>query len=95
MFRENKTLSGVVVEIDLDANTVLDYYGDYLRLVRMNDLFGIYKDLKDKWQLLCISRRIKKEGLSKEGITDLIQTPQRLTDLKKELHYIMNLEDSN
>ena len=38
MFRENKTLSGVVVELDLDANTVLDYHRDYLRLVRMDSL---------------------------------------------------------
>jgi transposase len=47
MFRENKTLSGIVVELDLDANTVLDYHRDYLRLVRMDGLVKIYLELKD------------------------------------------------
>jgi transposase len=64
MFRENKTLSGIVVELDLDANTVLDYHGDYLRLVRMNSLLGVYKDIKDDFPLfLHLYKRIKKEGL--------------------------------
>jgi transposase len=86
MFRENKTLSGVVVELDLDANTVLEYHGDYLRLVRINSLLCIYKDLKDDFPLFFhLYKRIRKEGLNKEGITDLIQTQQRLTDLEKRV----------
>jgi transposase len=75
MFQENKPLSGVVIELDLDADTVLDYHGDYLRLVRMNSLLEIYKDLKDNWPVFMhLYKRIKKEGLNKQAITDLLKT---------------------
>ena len=74
MFRENKTLSGVVVELDLDANTVLDYHGDYLRLIRMGGLVKIYQDLKDDFAVFMhLYKRIKKEGLNKQGITNLLE----------------------
>ena len=86
MFQENKTLSGVVIELDLDANTVLDYYGDYLRLVKMNSLIGIYKDLKDDFPLfLHLYRRIKNEGLNKESITKLIENQNKLEDLEQRV----------
>jgi hypothetical protein len=86
MFRENKTLPEVVVELDLDANTVLDYHGDYLRLARMDSLVGIYKDLKDNWSLFIhLYRRIKKEGLNKQEITNLVKNEQRLVDLEQRV----------
>ena len=91
MFRENKTLSEVVVELDLDANTVLDYHGDYLRLVRMTNLVIIYHDLKDDWPLFFhLYRRIKKEDLNKQDITDLTQNQHRLQDMNKSVQLYAN-----
>jgi hypothetical protein len=82
MFRENKTLPEVVVDLDLDANSVLDYHGDYLRLVKMNSLMGIYKNLKDDFPLFIhLYRRIKNEGLNKESITKLIENQNKLVEL--------------
>jgi hypothetical protein len=79
-------LSGVVVELDLDANTVLDYHGDYLKLVRMDGLVSMYRDLKDDWSLFIhLYRRIKKEGLSKEGITNLLENQNKLVDLEQRV----------
>jgi transposase len=86
MFRENKTLPEVVVELDLDANTVLDYHGDYLRLVKMNSLIGIYKNLKDDFPLfLHLYRRIKREGLNKQAITDLLENQNKLEDVEQRV----------
>ncbi len=86
MFRENNTLSGVVVELDLDANTVLEYHGDYLRLIRMNSLLGIYKDLNDDFPLfLHLYRLIKKEGLNKQAIANLLENQNKLEDVEQRV----------
>jgi hypothetical protein len=83
MFRENKTLPEVVVELDLDANTVLDYHGDYLRLVRMNSLVFIYKELHNDFPLFFhLYRRIKKERLTKQDINDLLENQESLKDME-------------
>ncbi len=47
MFRDKKSLMDAAIEIDQEANIILNYYGDYLRLTRMDGLVSIYKDLKD------------------------------------------------
>jgi transposase len=84
MFRENKTMPEIVVELDLDANSVLDYHEDYLRLVKMNSLIGIYKNLKDDFPLFIhLYRRIKKEGLNKESITKLLDNQNKLIEFDK------------
>jgi hypothetical protein len=47
MFRDNKSLVDAAIEIDQEANIILNYYGDYLRLESMDGLISIYRDLKD------------------------------------------------
>jgi transcriptional accessory protein Tex/SPT6 len=48
----------------------------------MSWLVHIYNDLKSDFDLfLHLYRRIKKEGLNKQDITDLIQNQQRLKGL--------------
>ena len=47
MFRDKKSLVDAAIEIDQEANIILNYYTDYLRLSRMDGLVSIYKDLKD------------------------------------------------
>jgi hypothetical protein len=36
MFKDKKTLADVAIELDIDTGTVLNYYEDYLILVRTN-----------------------------------------------------------
>jgi transposase len=47
MFKERRTLADVAIELDIDTDTVLYYYKDYLRLVRTNGFMSIYDELKD------------------------------------------------
>ena len=54
----------VTIELDLDTYTVLYYYEDYLRLLKMGWLVGIYNDLKNDFPIFfCLYKRIKKGGL--------------------------------
>jgi transposase len=74
MFIDKLTLADVAIELDLDTDTLLNYYKDYLRLVRTNSFMSIYNELKKNDDFLSIFihlyRRIKKEGLTKQDITD-------------------------
>jgi transposase len=45
LFKENKSLTDVVITLDLDADTVLNYYKDYLRLNDMFKLVNLYHSL--------------------------------------------------
>jgi hypothetical protein len=53
MFKDNKALTDVAIELDQDTDTVLYYYNDYLRLVNMNRLVTIYQELKDDLLIFC------------------------------------------
>ena len=91
MFRDKMSLADVAIELDLDAPTVLYYYGDYLRLLRMGNLVKICNELKDNLPLfLHLYRRIKKEGLSKQDITELLELQHLLLDLRKRVDLYNN-----
>ncbi len=55
MFKDKKDLADVAIELDIDANTILGYFGDYLRLSRMGSLVSIYNELKGDDFVLCAS----------------------------------------
>ena len=79
MFKNRKPLEDVAIELDLDTDTVLFYYEDYLRLLKMDWLVNIYKDLRNDFPLFFyLYKRIKKEGLSKHDITVLVKSQQDL-----------------
>ena len=79
MFKDRMPLEDVAIEIDLDADTVLHYYKDYLRLLKMGWLVNIYEDLKKDFPLfIYLYKRIKKEGLNKQDITVLVKSQQEL-----------------
>jgi Trp operon repressor len=81
-------LPEVVVELDLDANAVLDYHGDYLRLEKMDGLVKIYQDLRDDFLVLMhLYKKIKKEGLSKQGITNLLKNQNKLSELEERVTF--------
>jgi transposase len=44
MFQLNKPLTDIAINLDLDTNTVLYYYKDYLRLVNMRKLVTVYRN---------------------------------------------------
>ena len=74
-----KLLEDVAIELDLDTDTVLFYYQNYLRLFKMGWLFKLYKDLKNDFPLfIYLYKRIKKEGLNKHDITVLVKNQQDL-----------------
>jgi hypothetical protein len=82
MFKDKKSLADVAIELDIKTNAVLDFYSDYLRLVRMSHLVGIYQDLRDDFPVFFhLYRRIKKEGLTKKGITKLLENQNKLVEL--------------
>ena len=84
MFRDKKSLVDAAIEIDQEANIILNYYRDYLRLTRMDGLVTIYKDLKDDCPVFFhLYRRIKKEGLNKQDITKLLENQNKLVELDK------------
>jgi Cdc6-like AAA superfamily ATPase len=86
MFKDKKSLADVAIELDIKTDAVLDFYSDYLRLLRMHQLVDIYHDLKDNWLLFIhLYSRIKKEGLDKQEITDLVENEQRLVDLEQRV----------
>jgi hypothetical protein len=95
MFKDKKSLADVAIELDIKTNAVLDFYSDYLRLIRMNILVSIYKDLKDTWPVFFhLYRRLKKEGLNKQDITKLLDNQNKLVDFDKCVNiYIERTQD--
>jgi transposase len=88
IFKDKLSLADVAIELDLDTDTVLNYYKDYLRLVRTNSFMSIYDELKKDDFLpifIHLYRRIKKEGLTKQDITALIKNQQRLKDMERRV----------
>jgi hypothetical protein len=47
MFKDRKPLEDVAIELQLDTDTVVFYYEDYLRLLKMDWLFRIYNDFEE------------------------------------------------
>ncbi len=91
MFQLHKPLTDVAISLDIDTNTVLYYYKDYLRLVNMKRLVAIYEELNDEMPLfLHLYRRIKKERLNKQDITDIIEYQRQLKDLDKKVDFYNN-----
>ena len=79
MFKNRKPLEDVAIELDLDTDTVLFYYEDYLRLLKMDWLVRIYKDLKKDFPLFVyLYRRMKKERLNRQDIATLLKNQQDL-----------------
>ena len=79
MFKDKNSLADVAIELDIKTDTVLSFYADYLRLVKMHGLVRIYDELgKDFPLFFHLYRRIKKEQLAKQDITNLVKGQQEL-----------------
>ncbi|MGN6707860.1 MAG: hypothetical protein ACTHKF_00735 [Candidatus Nitrosocosmicus sp.] len=91
MFKEKRALADVAIELDLKSSAVLNFYNDYLDLLKMSWLVAIYNDLNNDFELfLHLYKRIKKEGLNKQDITDLVKNQQKLKDLDDRLQKYCN-----
>src|SRR3954464_7302123 len=61
MFKDKMALEDVAIELDLDTDTVLFYYEDYLRLLKRGWLVKIYRDFQKDFPLfIYLYQRIKK-----------------------------------
>ena|SRR6476661_7472995 len=86
IFRDKKSLVDAAIEIDQEANIILNYYTDYLRLTRMDGLVSIYRDLKDDFPVFIhLYRRVKKDGLNKQDITTLLKSQQDLKFMERRV----------
>ena len=91
MFMQNRSLSEIVITLDIDVQTAQAYYCDYLRSMNMKNLVDIYKEIGPDLSLfLYLYRQIKKEGLNKQEIADLIQNQRKFIDLKKSIELLYN-----
>ncbi len=86
MFKEGKSLIDVVIELDLDTDRVQAFYSDYLNLTNRTYLINIYSELKNDFPLfLHLFRRIKKESLNKQDITELLESQNELKEMVKRV----------
>jgi transposase len=86
MFKDKNPLADVAIELDIKTDMVLNFHADYLRLVRMDGLVKIYNDLRNDFPpFFQLYRRIKKEGLGKGDITELVENQQDLKFLERRV----------
>lgn len=86
MFKDKNSLVDVAIELDIKTDVVLNFYADYLRLVKMDGLVKIYNELgKDFPLFFHLYRRIKNGCLSKEDITELVENQQDLIYIEKRV----------
>jgi hypothetical protein len=86
MFKDKTTLGDMAIELDIKTDVVLNCHSEYLRLVRMDGLAFIYRELKNDFpKSFHLYRRIKKEGLSKEDKTELVENQQDLKFLERRV----------
>src|SRR6185437_1370386 len=86
MFKENKSLVDVVIELDLDTDKVQAYYSNYLDLTNRNKLTDIYLELKNDFPfLLHLYKRIQEEKLSKQYINALLENQNKLNEMEKQV----------
>jgi transposase len=85
MFKDKTTLGDMAIELDIKTDVVLNFHEDYLRLERMNGLVKTYNDLRNDFPIFFhLYRRIKKDRLGKEDITEIVENQQDLSSLKEE-----------
>jgi DNA-binding CsgD family transcriptional regulator len=91
MFMQDKSLPEIVVSLDIDVQTVQAYYFDYLRLMNMKNLVDIYNEIGSDLPLFFyLYKQIKKEGLNKQEIAELIQNQRKFIDLKQSVELLYN-----
>jgi hypothetical protein len=76
----------VVIELDLNTDLVRAYYLDYLDLTNRKKLTDIHLELKNDFPLLLhLFQRIKKEGLNKQDVNDLLKSQNKLKEMENRI----------
>jgi hypothetical protein len=79
----------VAITLDIDADEVLGIHNDYLRLLNLDSLMTLYRELEDSdFNLLVyLYRQLKWEGLAnKNDILNIVQMEEKLKSLNSELY---------
>jgi Trp operon repressor len=70
----------------MEAEIIKNHYSDYLDLRNMKNLESIYKDIKNDFSLFVhLYKRIKKEELNKQDITEILENQKELKDLENRV----------
>jgi hypothetical protein len=86
MLKDGKSLIDIVIELDMEADIIKNHYSDYLDLRNMKNLESIYKDIKNDFSLFVhLYKRIKKEELNKQDITEILENQKELKDLENRV----------
>lgn len=87
LFKENKNLVDVAIILNIDTDEVLGMYSDYLRLLNLQKLMTIYKEMGDDIYLLeHLYLDLKNEGLcNKQDIINIVQKVGKLRNLDQAL----------
>jgi hypothetical protein len=88
LFKEGKSLVDVAIILNVDADEVLGMYSDYLRLMNLQKLMSMYKELGDDglYFLNYLYNQIKWEGLAtKRDIQRIIGAAGELRSLDQTL----------
>ena len=81
MFSDGKSLVNVAIALDIGADEVLGIHNDYLRLLNLDSLMTLYRDLDDNdFNLLVyLYRQLKWEGLAnRNDILNVVQMEDNL-----------------
>ncbi len=86
MFKENKSRIDVAIALNLEADDVVILYEDYNRLLNLDKLMNIYKELGDGVYLLDhLFHEMKWEGIAtKKKISRFVEMAGRITRLDEE-----------
>ena len=87
LFKENKNLVDVAIILNIDTDEVLGMHYDYLRLLNLDKLMTLYREMEDDIYLLeHLYFDLKSEGLfSKQDIFNIVQKAGKLRNLDQAL----------
>ena len=89
LFKENKNLVDVAITLNMEADEVLGLYNDFLRLLNLDKLMTLYRELGDEDFLLLeyLYHQLKWEGLAtKQDIFNVVQMEGKIKSLNCELY---------
>lgn len=86
MFKENKSRVDVAIALNLEADDVVTFFEDYMRLLNFDKLINIYRELGDDiYQLDYLFHEMKCEGIAnRNAISRFTEMAGRITRLDEE-----------
>lgn len=89
LFHEGKKLTDVAIELKIPAKKAVKLWSQYLKLERMYQCYGFYKDYEyDIPRLLTINNFIKNNHVNIRNIADLLKEAKNILNLRVQLSII-------